>query len=261
MLVYDAPAGSNTLDVALTLGAQGLHVFFCSKLKIPTCKWRDRATADPALIRALWRDHPGSMVAVATGLASNICVLDIDHGKSDAAKSWFGEHRDRLPKTRVHATKSGGFHYLLLNHDGVGVTAGRIAEGIDTRGEGGFIVWWPGEIPARVLCNEPLAEVPDWIIEALKPRAKPYMPLPTTQTRFYEGAKVFGILRTVAGAKEGERNQVLYWAACRFAEMVARRLMSERYAVELCIEAASRTGLPRDEAERTALSALRAVGR
>jgi hypothetical protein len=85
--------------------------------------------------------------------------------------------------------------------------------------------------------------------------------LPTTRTRFFEGAKVFGILRTVANAKEGERNQILYWAARRFAEMVAQRLMSEGRAVELCVEAASRAGLPKDEGRRTALSALRAVGR
>jgi putative DNA primase/helicase len=68
---------------------------------------------------------------------------------------------------------------------------------------------------------------------------------------------VLGILRVVAQAPESNRNKVLYWGACRFAEMVAAGALSDSDAVALIVEAASRAGLPHAEAQRTAHSALR----
>jgi hypothetical protein len=54
---------------------------------------------------------------------------------------------------------------------------------------------------------------------------------------------------------------VLFWGACRAGEIVADGKLSESVAIALLIEAASRTGLPRDEALRRARSGLRAVRR
>ena len=69
--------------------------------------------------------------------------------------------------------------------------------------------------------------------------------------------KLAGILRTIARAPEGQRNSITYSGACRLAEMVADGALSDSQALDLIIEAASRTGLPYAEATRTAKSALR----
>jgi len=52
--------------------------------------------------------------------------------------------------------------------------------------------------------------------------------------------------------------QLTYWAACRVGEMVASGLLD---AAAVITEAATRAGLPRSEAERTAWSGIRRTGR
>ena len=60
------------------------------------------------------------------------------------------------------------------------------------------------------------------------------------------------IARRVAAAPEGERNAVLYWAACRCTE----RHMSRTDTESLLIPAAMQAGLPDIEARRTIASAM-----
>jgi hypothetical protein len=86
----------------------------------------------------MWARNPGTLVSVPTGKISGISVLDVDLGKGGDA--WWEKNRGRLPKTRMHETRSGGLHVLFAHRDGIRNTAGRIAKGIDTRGEGGYCV-------------------------------------------------------------------------------------------------------------------------
>jgi hypothetical protein len=68
------------------------------------------------------------------------------------------------------------------------------------------------------------------------------------------------LVRLIAGAREGERNNLTYWAACRAGEMVASGLLAADSAAVVIAEAATRAGLPRAEAERTAWSGVRTTG-
>jgi hypothetical protein len=69
-----------------------------------------------------------------------------------------------------------------------------------------------------------------------------------------------GILRTIAGAREGERNNLAFWGACRLAELVQRGELGRNDAIALTIEAAGRAGLTRSEAEGRIKSAFRTIG-
>jgi hypothetical protein len=68
------------------------------------------------------------------------------------------------------------------------------------------------------------------------------------------------LVQLIAGAREGERNNLTYWAACRAGEMVASGLLAADAAVAVIAEAAARAGLPRAEAERTAWSGIHMTG-
>jgi hypothetical protein len=68
------------------------------------------------------------------------------------------------------------------------------------------------------------------------------------------------LVRLVAEAGPGERNKLTYWAACRTGEMVASGLLDADAAAAVMAEAATRAGLPRLEAERTAWSGIRRTG-
>lgn len=69
------------------------------------------------------------------------------------------------------------------------------------------------------------------------------------------------LVRRIAEAQAGQRTQLTYWAACRVGEMVASGLLDAHDAAAVIAEAATRAGLPRSEAERTAWSGIRRTGR
>jgi hypothetical protein len=65
----------------------------------------------------------------------------------------------------------------------------------------------------------------------------------------------------MANARQGERNRIAFWAACRFAEMVRDGLITQGLAEELLLQSASRSGLTGMEILRTARSAAKREAR
>jgi hypothetical protein len=61
----------------------------------------------------------------------------------------------------------------------------------------------------------------------------------------------------VLDARPGERNNVLHWAACRGAEMIAAGQLDDGQVSDSLAAAACRVGLDDGEARRTIASALR----
>jgi hypothetical protein len=211
------------------------------------------ASTDPNIIHAWWTEHPEALTGVPTG--ERFVVLDIDLQHIDA-QQWYDINRSRLPLTRMHVTRSGGRHLLFKPTPEVGCSAGKLGSHIDTRGLGGYVIWWPA-CGLDVLHGGVLAPVPDWIIEALRPPQSPpqnvvHFPIHVSANHQFEG-----IVRAIAGAHEGERNALCFWGACRMRELVAQSVIGHDAAIEIVVEAASRAGLPRTEARRTALSAFR----
>jgi hypothetical protein len=68
----------------------------------------------------------------------------------------------------MHITRSGGQHLLFQPDVRVRCTTGKIARRIDTRGIGGYAIWWPA-CGLEVLHGEALEPVPNWILKALEP--------------------------------------------------------------------------------------------
>ena len=199
-------------EQALLLAQQGLLVFPCFLNKRPATRHGlYDATDDPDRIkRFLWHDR---LIGVPTGGISGLCVLDIDvqHG----GELWAIEHADRLRNTRAHETKSGGLHLLFQCPDyNVPNSAGRIAKGIDTRGDGGYIIWWPAHGYDQINYDLDPALWPRW----LDPPEPPKREAPTAG-RVPHRTELLGLLEFVAMAKEGERNAQLFWAACRLGEL------------------------------------------
>jgi hypothetical protein len=237
---------------ALILASEGRPCFPCAGSKRPTSPrgFLD-ASADPIALRELWSKCPGQLVGVRTGDASGIDVLDLDR-KHRQAGEWWMAHRDELPVTRVHRTRSGGLHLLFQHAPDMRCSASKIVPGIDVRGDGGYVIWWP-IAGLSVLCDAPLAPWPEWLrVQS----SSPQQPAASRAT-VPDGHALARLVRLVAGAREGERNDLTYWAACRAGEMVATRLFDADAAVALIAEAATRAGLPRVEAERTARSGIR----
>jgi Bifunctional DNA primase/polymerase, N-terminal len=203
------------------------------------------------------------MIGVPTG--GRMCVVDLDLQHA-SAREWLAANQDVLPATRTHHTRSGGQHLLFQAHPEVKSTASKIAKHVDTRGSGGYIVWWPGE-GLGVENPDALADVPAFILDALKTPERDAQPAPAAGRRERKhdlreiviNNTIDSVVRTIATASEGARNSLTYWGACRLAELVYHGAIDREDAMALVVEAASRTGLPAFEARLTALSAFRRV--
>ncbi len=223
-----------TLPAALRLANRGVSLFPCGADKRPLVPhgFKDASTDEPT-IRNWWRRSPDALVGVP---AIKFCVLDIDLRHPEAER-WYAEHATDIPFTRKHGTRSGGFHLLFQPDTRMRCTAGRIARGVDTRAAGGYIVWWPAHGFA-VSHGKLLAEIPDYIVEALapKPRAVP-RPIVGLDVR-----QIAGALNVTRNAKQGERNAALFWTACRLGEQVAAGIISHGAAIGSALDAAAVAG-------------------
>lgn len=135
------------------------------------------ASADPQVL-ADWRYRwPDANYGMPTGVASGIAVVDLDisHQAETGAngiEAW-AELQDiyGAVQTRTHRTGSGGLHVLFLMPEGLDLrnTASKIAPGVDTRGNGGYIVVPPSvhETGAiyEVEDDWDIAPMPQWVVD------------------------------------------------------------------------------------------------
>jgi Bifunctional DNA primase/polymerase, N-terminal len=237
---------------ALKLARRGLAVFPCRPDKTPlTSNGFKDASADPDIVHAWWTAHPQALFGVPTGIKFVVIDIDLQHVE---AQQWYDANRSRLPLTRTHVTRSGGRHLLFKPNSRVGCSAGKLGAHIDTRGHGGYIIWWPAH-GFEVKHSGVLAKAPEWIVEALAPPPEP----PRSHTQFHASrdSHVPGIIRTVIAARQGQRNNVVFWAANRLAEMSLAGDIARNEAIALIVDAARHIGLPEAEARRTVMSAFR----
>ena len=93
------------------------------------------ATKDPEVIKRWWQDWPIANVGIATGSESGIAIVDAD-GEAGLTSLYNME----LPPTLAVSTGSGGLHLYYGYIPGIKNSSKKIADGIDVRGDGGFVV-------------------------------------------------------------------------------------------------------------------------
>lgn len=122
------------------------------RAKVLVKSWKDGATTDPDQINAWWDEYPDAVPGMPTGKVF-VVDLDVDDGK-DGEAEFYGLGLDPEDALFAVRTPSGGRHLYYDGADGLTITQGTetkgIANGIDTRGHGGF-VFAPG---ARTIFGE-----------------------------------------------------------------------------------------------------------
>lgn len=228
----------------------GLPCFPCNADKSPMTKHglHDATTDIESLSHLFSR---AALIGVPTGGVTGFDVLDIDL----PARSWWGENKWRIPLTQTHRTRSGGLHLFFLHEPGLRNTCGRIAPGVDTKAEGGSVIWWPA-VGCPVIADAPIAKWPAWLLEAQKPpvrEVKDFVP----STDRYARAALRDAAEQVARAMDGTRNHTLNAQTFCLSRFIPQGVLSVEEITETMLQAAQDCGLSHLEAQRTIASALR----
>lgn len=111
-----------------------------------------------------------------------------------------------------------------------------------------------------VVDDQDPAPLPAWMADLLDPPRREPGASPRADDRSRGdrvAARLDGLIATVLDAKPNTRNNTLFWAACRAAEMVAAGQLGEDQVHDSLGQAAAYVGLDHGEAWRTIASALR----
>ncbi len=248
------------LQSALALARSGVACFPCLSSKAPACpNGFKAATADSETLYSLWMKYPAPLVGVATGAVSGMDVLDIDprHG----GDTWLANNLANLPTTRTHHTRSSGLHLFFKHRAGIRNSANKVASGVDVRGDGGYILWWPAS-GFEVQNESVLADWPEFLAsKLLPPPRQPIPPMPSPQcSRPYVQAALTSAMQTVATAPDGSRNHTLNSEVWSLARFIPTGELGAQHIATALASAALAAGLGRQETIRTIASALRARG-
>ena len=137
----------SVLDAALAYARHGWQVFpVKDRAKNPLTEhgFHD-ASSDAETIRNWWERFPKANVGVSTGPASGLVVLDVDmHNNVDGSESLreLEGKLGALPDT-VEALTGGGGRHLFFRHPGRPVKSRKVAEGVDCKADGGYVILPP----------------------------------------------------------------------------------------------------------------------
>jgi len=169
------------LDAAIEYARLGWQVFPCHPVGHHPLVKRGfyEATAEANMIKSWWTRWPDAAIGLRTGQESGMFAIDIDprHGGDISLELLETEHGP-LPET-VESQTGGGGRHLLFAWPGrpVPCSVGKIGRGIDTRGDGGYIIAPPSDHESgRQYCwmfgqepgERPMAEAPNWLLEMIE---------------------------------------------------------------------------------------------
>jgi Bifunctional DNA primase/polymerase, N-terminal/Primase C terminal 1 (PriCT-1) len=157
---------------ALALAARGFHIFPCrpQDKRPATANGLKDATTDPDIIRAWWRQQPDNNIAIATGPASGIFVVDVDGLDAEATLRGLEAEHGALPVTVEVITARGRHVYFKWPQEPVRNSAGKIGPHIDVRGAGGYVLSPPSIHPSgrryswSVDSANYIADAPGWLL-------------------------------------------------------------------------------------------------
>ena len=261
--------------VAGILATYGWHVLPL-KGKRPLIRGGCRsASTDQSLIASWWRRWPNANLGVATGAISCIIAVDIDG--PIGALTW-AELTSDYPPIETLEQKTGrldGGYQLIFKHPGYPVKNGcsgmgqGIGEGIDRRGDGGYIVVPPSIHPDtdqryRWIRRCRPATIPRGLVDVIIPRKverkQPYREKTiSSETSRYGQAALKNAARKIASLSEGcgcRAVQLYHHSSC-VGELVAGGEISEHDAISSMVDAGLRCGLSEGEAKRQVVCGLR----
>lgn len=209
------------------------------------------------------------LVGVPTGVATGFDVLDVDPQGLD----WLADHL--LPATRMHRTRRG-WHFLFRAAEGLhGSADDRIADGVDVRASGNYVIWWPST--GLEVVSRPLAEWPPELLDLAKSKAKlqgvvggpimdPRVSIKgmgritlvhrTTREWRYGRAALRNAFEKMSECRAGRRNDLLNKLAFKMGGLVANGWIEGDTVVKVLMNGAKACRLAHDDGAQECLSTI-----
>ncbi len=234
----------------INMGLAVFPVVYKGKMPLTQNGCKD-ATTDAAVVKGWWQKWPNANIGIATGSKSGglfVIDLDVDEDRGvngyQTLRDWERDNGD-LPETIQSITGRGGYHLFYRGNKLIGNRA-KVMDGIDIRGEGGYIIAPPSIHPNGRMYeweqgpNEyAIASANDHVYQLIEHRRE-------SNTEFIVPEKV----------SAGERNQTMFRYAC---SLQSKGLSDEAILAAIKIENEKRCvpPLPDGELEKTIQSALK----
>ena len=179
----------------------------------------------------LWfgQQWPETNIGIATGKRSDLFVLDVDGPKGEATLLALMKRYGPLPDTLTAITGRGKHFYFRHPAEVIKTSAGFLGEGLDTRGDGGYVV----APPSRHSCGcvyrwenpyTPVQEAPAWLIDRLAGEKKALDTKPNAP---------LNIDQSYGAILEGRRNDTLFKHACALRGQGAESEQIKEHLMEL----------------------------
>ncbi len=243
--------------------------------KKPAIKWSEYQTKLVTLEQCKEWEGKRYNVGIVTGAISGVFVLDVDGEAGAATLATLEAQHGSLPET-LTATSGKGKHYyfpypddgrIIRNLAGQSVD-GEVLEGLDVRGEGGYIIAPPSLHPNgkhyQWLNDLPPATAPDWLLDLVV--QSPVKSLlddnhvdntvdKLSYNNSYVQTALDNELQELRNSTEGQRNNDLNKSAYSLGQLVAHGLNEHKIASEL-LQIALLLGLDASESMKTISSGL-----
>src|SRR3990172_1588976 len=165
-------------DFAVKANPTPIHRYFPvdTKTKKPLiADWQVKATSNPTIYEK-WPSR-GELMGVGGEF-----VIDLDNKEDkNGSKEWqaLQDLNGNVVDTHTVKTQNGGFHLRFLVPPGVTIhnSAGKLGEGIDVRGSGGYVVVPP--TPGYTLVQDiPSVDPPRWLVDLILEKTESRFELP-----------------------------------------------------------------------------------
>jgi hypothetical protein len=275
MDIIDIESGRN-LAAALKYAVRGWQSFpLKHRSKEPATRggFYD-GTANPARLRRWFGSGYHYNIAVRTGVASRLVVVDVDddRGGADTLAELEAEH-GALPDTLVSFTGRGRHSWFYLDAE-LPSSVDRIGPGIDIRADGGYVVAPPSTHPNGRIYHwrdaaVPLATAPGWLLwlarrkppPRISERATSSMRPPGAGTSGYGRAALKAEVAALASTPQGSRNIALNRASFSLHQLVAGGELDGGEVEQRLVAAADANGLLADDGMRQVLATIRSGAR
>jgi hypothetical protein len=246
------------LATALDYAALGLAVFPCliGTKEPATRRGFYDATTNPATLRRWFGSQQSYNIAVATGLASGVWVLDADGEAGAVTLGNLEAKHGALPSTRT-SISSAGCHLWWRAVGELQSSTARIGPGLDVRGDGGYIMAPPSihpDGPVYRWSNETApVPAPEWLLRLARKRPPPPAIPPrqiarthSCDTSSYAKAALEYEIGTLASTPQGQRNHALNRASFSLHQLVAGGELDGAEVERCLLDAATANGLMTD---------------